>query len=85
LKLLNRKETADILKCSVSKVIQLEEKGYLIPVKLPQTTEAKSDRTLILYDSDDIQRLIDSSKDFSKANKDIFIKDEPEKEQDDSE
>lgn len=66
-------------------MIQLEEKGYLIPVKLPQTTEAKSDRTLILYDSDDIQRLIDSSKDFSKANKDIFIKDEPEKEQDDSE
>ena len=77
MKLLNRKETAEILKCSTTKVIQLEDKGYLIPVKIPQTsdTPSKTDRTLVLYDLEDVERFITDSKDYSKADKLIEVSD----------
>jgi hypothetical protein len=70
--LLNRKEAAELLKCSVTKIRKMEQDGYLIPVKLPQGKGSESDRTLILYDSRDIQRLIEVSKDTTNADKEIF-------------
>jgi len=72
MELLNRKEAAGMLNCSVTKVRRLEADGYLVPVKLPTEQDSKSDRTLILYDSEDIKRLVEASKDYSNANKSIF-------------
>lgn len=72
MELLNRKEAAELLKCSVTKIRKMEQDGYLIPVKLPQGKGSESDRTLILYDSRDIQRLIEVSKDTTNADKEIF-------------
>jgi len=66
MQLFNRKDVSEILKCSVSKVIQLEEHGKLIPVRLPATgKDTKSTRTLVMYDSKDVQTFIDSCKDYS--------------------
>ncbi len=50
----------------------MEQDGYLVPVKLPQAKKSESDRTLILYDLKDIERLIEVSKDTTNADKDIF-------------
>ena len=54
-KLLKRKEVMEILRVSQSTIIRLERKGILKPVKLP-------DSRTVLYDSDDIQALIQASK-----------------------
>ena len=79
MKLLNRQEAAEVLKCSVSKIRRLEEEGYLIPIKLPQTGEkpATSKKAVVAYDLEDIKTLIQKSKDWSRANKSIFEDKEP--------
>ncbi|HRW35483.1 MAG TPA: helix-turn-helix domain-containing protein [Thermotogota bacterium] len=60
MKLLTRDEVGEILRISRSTVIRYEKKGILKPVKLPDT------RT-ILFDYEDIQKLIETSKEQTKS------------------
>ena len=55
MKLINRKELAELLKTSQSTIIRLERKGILKPVKLPESRN-------VLYDLADVEELINDSK-----------------------
>jgi len=61
LKLLTRDEVGEILRVSKSTVIRYERKGILKPVKLP-------DSRTVLYDAEDIEKLIKESKAQAKSN-----------------
>jgi DNA-binding transcriptional MerR regulator len=61
LKLLTRDEVGEILRVSKSTVIRYERKGILKPVKLPDTRN-------VLYDAEDIEKLIKESKAQAKSN-----------------
>jgi len=55
MKLINRKELAELLKTSQSTIIRLERKGILKPVKLPESRN-------VLYELADVEELIQASK-----------------------
>jgi DNA-binding transcriptional MerR regulator len=59
--LLTRDEVGEILRVSKSTVIRYERKGILKPVKLPDTRN-------VLYDAEDIEKLIKESKAQAKSN-----------------
>jgi len=61
MKLLTRDEVGEILRISKSTVIRYEKKGILKPVKLPDTRN-------VLYDAEDIEKLIKESKAQAKSN-----------------
>ena len=61
MKLLTRDEVGEILRVSKSTVIRYERKGILKPVKLP-------DSRTVLYDAEDIEKLIKESKAQAKSN-----------------